>query len=983
VIGCKYKLDFEYVGKCTNKRELRKIVKRLRAEPYYPDLTKLAEKKLHEVDPNNDLIAKTADTSPQERASAIDDLNNWISSSRFKDARISSHAQDPYNPSLPPIRGSAEANSTKKRRRETKGPAEKEIWGSTAGGLSSGGIEGVSRMSEEAKIAKADNFRVKGNEAFREKRLAEALSLYSDSIKAFPTESALTNRALVHLKLSRNDEAIEDATMALNINPTSAKAFMRRGLGYKALQKYNEATKDLEKALKLLPQGKRGVVEKHLEELDKKRSRTEKASAEISEVKPIPVTSTSTSTATSTSGRSNMRRLLIEEDDDDEDESDEESEVVPIPTTKPSPKPSISKASVVHRDGNRDIGMDEKIPTRNVERPVASRDQPVAEAKWIPQDRKRYDQASKLKVDATALYKISKYVEAQQVLKKAISILQPLPHPGTSAVETFRKLLGKLYANIAACASQENRYDEAAKSASAALEVAPQAPERARWLLRRAQANESLEKHFEALTDMVEVQRMGKGSQIASKSIPRLRKVCVDSNPGRILAEKRRGNAHFKAKRMLQAIKSYKNALAMATSPLVPYRDHTNTAALYTNLALCQLDQKRYGAAVVSCTKALGLPANQNNPSALRRRAMARRALGDPAGSRFDFEAAARAIEPSVNDKKGKNWAKNAKILTVIRSEVAKISEEFLTAESADSTLRAALRRNSGKLTLTDGNPETAEETDKGVLYEEELGSKVSSTTNRIAFSTENYALLFYSNADIVSWSFDLEAKTLRDTGGGNQAREEKELHALRSGVEGGDAKGEKNVVELLPEAPLASSQTKKVEEEKKKDRTDTKNATPSQTLKPKPKPTAESLGIERTPLSDLTALAAKIPKTTTEATNILNSIHENTELTAKFLAGIPPKAISKLFKRAGSLTQEHLSAMLRAVGKHMAFSSPGVAFFILQALTKTARFSLNLAMVDEDVEELITDIFQELEKAADGGGLDPVALEAVKDMYL
>eukprot|EP00954_Amorphochlora_amoebiformis_P019936 1335755-Amorphochlora_amoeboformis.AAC.1 len=35
--------------------------------------------------------------------------------------------------------------------------------------------------------------------------------------------------------------------------------------------------------------------------------------------------------------------------------------------------------------------------------------------------------------------------------------------------------------------------------------------------------------------------------------------------------------------------------------------------------------QKRYGAAVVSCTKALGLPANQNNPSALRRRAMGTR----------------------------------------------------------------------------------------------------------------------------------------------------------------------------------------------------------------------------------------------------------------------------------------------------------------------------------------------------------------------
>lgn len=51
-------LDFDYIERCQNVRELEKMVKILRSgeEGYYPDLTKYAEAKLDQIDSNNRLL---------------------------------------------------------------------------------------------------------------------------------------------------------------------------------------------------------------------------------------------------------------------------------------------------------------------------------------------------------------------------------------------------------------------------------------------------------------------------------------------------------------------------------------------------------------------------------------------------------------------------------------------------------------------------------------------------------------------------------------------------------------------------------------------------------------------------------------------------------------------------------------------------------------------------------------------------------------
>lgn len=51
-------LDFEYIRTCQNARELEKMIEILKSgeEGFYPDLTKFAEEKLREIDPDNRML---------------------------------------------------------------------------------------------------------------------------------------------------------------------------------------------------------------------------------------------------------------------------------------------------------------------------------------------------------------------------------------------------------------------------------------------------------------------------------------------------------------------------------------------------------------------------------------------------------------------------------------------------------------------------------------------------------------------------------------------------------------------------------------------------------------------------------------------------------------------------------------------------------------------------------------------------------------
>jgi len=96
----------------------------------------------------------------------------------------------------------------------------------------------------------ADSEKEKGNEAFYAKDYEEAEAYYSRSIHfAADDPSTWANRALIRLKLQQPEEALEDCTHALALNPQYMKALHRKGKALYELQRYEEAVRYFQRAL--------------------------------------------------------------------------------------------------------------------------------------------------------------------------------------------------------------------------------------------------------------------------------------------------------------------------------------------------------------------------------------------------------------------------------------------------------------------------------------------------------------------------------------------------------------------------------------------------------------------------------------------------------------------------------------------------------------------------------------------------------------
>ena len=75
----------------------------------------------------------------------------------------------------------------------------------------------------------ADQLREKGNSAYKNSKLKEALDLYSRAIDLWPDDHLLfCNRALCHLKLGKPRNALEDCQKCLHLKPDYSKALQRK-----------------------------------------------------------------------------------------------------------------------------------------------------------------------------------------------------------------------------------------------------------------------------------------------------------------------------------------------------------------------------------------------------------------------------------------------------------------------------------------------------------------------------------------------------------------------------------------------------------------------------------------------------------------------------------------------------------------------------------------------------------------------------------
>lgn len=93
-----------------------------------------------------------------------------------------------------------------------------------------------------------------GNTAFKEGRLTDALTLYTDAIKADRNNASLWgNRAAAFYNLGLYDKAIEDSAYAIELSPRTSKYYWRKGMAHLQLGQMYAAKLAFQNGLKQEP----------------------------------------------------------------------------------------------------------------------------------------------------------------------------------------------------------------------------------------------------------------------------------------------------------------------------------------------------------------------------------------------------------------------------------------------------------------------------------------------------------------------------------------------------------------------------------------------------------------------------------------------------------------------------------------------------------------------------------------------------------
>ncbi|KAF8725573.1 hypothetical protein HU200_020107 [Digitaria exilis] len=103
-------------------------------------------------------------------------------------------------------------------------------------------------------VQKAEELKLKANEAFKANKFSQAIELYSHAIELNTSNAVYwANRAFAHTKLEEYGSAVQDATKAIEIDPRYSKGYYRRGAAYLAMGKFKEALKDFQQVKKICP----------------------------------------------------------------------------------------------------------------------------------------------------------------------------------------------------------------------------------------------------------------------------------------------------------------------------------------------------------------------------------------------------------------------------------------------------------------------------------------------------------------------------------------------------------------------------------------------------------------------------------------------------------------------------------------------------------------------------------------------------------
>ena len=107
-------------------------------------------------------------------------------------------------------------------------------------------------------IIRADEFKVLGNQALETNKFEEAVNDYTEAIKIDPKNHILfSNRSVAYAKLGKYRESLEDAQHAIDILKSDrVEAYSRKGHTLELMKNLTEAIEAYEEALKYDPYNK-------------------------------------------------------------------------------------------------------------------------------------------------------------------------------------------------------------------------------------------------------------------------------------------------------------------------------------------------------------------------------------------------------------------------------------------------------------------------------------------------------------------------------------------------------------------------------------------------------------------------------------------------------------------------------------------------------------------------------------------------------
>ncbi|XP_030821959.1 sperm-associated antigen 1 isoform X2 [Camarhynchus parvulus] len=741
-------LDYKFIEKCTDVKHLEKILRVLRSgeEGCYPELTLVCEKRIECLDPRSralrkDKPAATASDFTAEEWQAINsELMSWLAEMNEDDKKSQLLRTDTANErqdNLPPIRCSSSCLPTNqnkklqnKQRSKKNIPRDYSEWdkfdvekecskidedceesNSKARFFSRPSLPIIEKkidttgMTKREKIFIATREKEKGNEAFATGDYVEAVTYYTRSLSVIPTAAVYNNKAQAEIKLQDWDNALQDCEKVLDMEPGNIKALMRRATVHNQLQNYQTAIEDLNKVLSVEPEN--SMAKKSVLEIEEK----------LKGLKPV------------SEPQGKGKKILIEEIEDSEsgegrEENTEERErhggdkssAAAAVAREAAGEPAMGNAhrkshgkgkaqqdrdTHKHKD-SAESGGKKGASKKKSEKHLSDHEGEVngylrsdeksesAEAEEVSTPHREGSQsagggsstslppaAAKLKTEGNELFKSGQFGEAVLKYSEAIEYV-------TGLGEQSPDDLSILYSNRAACYLKEGNCSDCIQDCNRALELQPFS---LKPLLRRAMANESMERYRQAYIDYKTVLQIDSSIQAANDSANRITKTLIDQDGpswreklppipvvpvaaqlhrwdgGSLTSEnkpsttdinreeelqmnceeptekfkrlKNEGNDFVKMGEYEEAANKYSECMKL----------NTEECTVYTNRALCYLKLCKYEEAKWDCDHVLQI--EDSNIKAFYRRALAYKGLQNYQASADDFNKVL-LIDPNV-----------------------------------------------------------------------------------------------------------------------------------------------------------------------------------------------------------------------------------------------------------------------------------------------------------------------------------------------